>query len=155
MFLVVAVVVCARAGAYTGTRVDEIAGWLPERPAACGARIGDRAAWDRLAALPSAASRIKAAEKALAEPIPDVPDELCTQAAIVDHRKRRAYDARVANRVPVVAALVPPMAARDGRLPVQLLAARGEVRLARAPVALGKDEVLHVLRQHVAQPVVH
>ena len=37
--------------------------WLPEQPAATGARIGDRAAWDRLAALPSAASRIKAAEK--------------------------------------------------------------------------------------------
>ena len=57
-------------------RIDEIAQWLPEKPAATGARIGDRAAWDRLAALPSAASRIKAAEKALAEPIPDVPDEL-------------------------------------------------------------------------------
>ena len=57
-------------------RIDEITQWLPEKPAATGARIGDRAAWDRLAALPSAASRIKAAEKSLAEPIPDVPDEL-------------------------------------------------------------------------------
>ena len=57
-------------------RINEIAQWLPEKPAATGARIGDRAAWDRLAALPSPASRIKAAEKALAEPIPDLPDDL-------------------------------------------------------------------------------
>ena len=62
--------------ALDNARIDEIAAWLPEKPAATGARIGDRAAWDRLAALPSAAERIKAAEKALAEPIPDVPDDL-------------------------------------------------------------------------------
>ena len=32
------------AEAYTDARIDEIAGWLPERPAAPGARISDRAA---------------------------------------------------------------------------------------------------------------
>ena len=63
-------------GAITDARIDEIAQWLPEKPAATGARIGDRAAWDRLAALPSAAKHIAAAEKALAEPIPDLPDDL-------------------------------------------------------------------------------
>ena len=35
--------IAVSAGAYTDARVDEIAGWLPERPAAPGARIGDRA----------------------------------------------------------------------------------------------------------------
>ena len=59
-----------------GARIEEIAGWLSEKPSADGARIGDRAAWDRLAALPSAASCIKAAEKALDDPIPDLPDDL-------------------------------------------------------------------------------
>ena len=66
----------AHAVALDASRIDEIAAWLPASPAASGARIGDRAAWDRLAALPSAVDRIKAAEKALAEPIPDLPDEL-------------------------------------------------------------------------------
>ena len=62
--------------ALDGARIDEIAQWLPEKPAATGARIGDRAAWDRLAALPSAAKHVASAEKALAEAIPDLPDDL-------------------------------------------------------------------------------
>ncbi|MBR4170980.1 MAG: hypothetical protein IKR48_04955 [Kiritimatiellae bacterium] len=62
--------------ALDSARIDEITQWLPEKPAATGARIGDRAAWDRLAALPSAPRHIQDAEKALAEPIPDVPDDL-------------------------------------------------------------------------------
>ena len=62
--------------ALDSTRIDEIAQWLPEKPAASGVRIGDRAAWGRLAALPSAARHIEDAEKALAQPIPAVPDEL-------------------------------------------------------------------------------
>ena len=62
--------------ALDGSRIDEIAQWLPEKPAATGARIGDRAAWDRLAALPSAAKHVASAEKALAEAIPDLPDDL-------------------------------------------------------------------------------
>ncbi|MBQ7189720.1 MAG: hypothetical protein IJR99_09930 [Kiritimatiellae bacterium] len=76
--LLVSVVVFAffNACALDAARIDKIATWLPEKPAATGVRIGDRAAWDRLAALPSAAVHIKDAEKALAEPIPDVPDEL-------------------------------------------------------------------------------
>jgi len=62
--------------ALDSARIDEITQWLPEKPAANGARIGDRVAWDRLAALPSASRHIQDAEKALAKPIPDVPDDL-------------------------------------------------------------------------------
>ena len=72
----IALVAASSAFALDSARIDEIAQWLPEKPAATGARIGDRAAWDRLAALPSASNHIAAAEKALAEPIPDLPDDL-------------------------------------------------------------------------------
>ena len=72
----IALIAASSAFALDSARIDEIAQWLPEKPAATGARIGDRAAWDRLAALPSASNHIAAAEKALAEPIPDLPDDL-------------------------------------------------------------------------------
>ncbi len=72
----IALLAASSAIALDNARIDEIAAWLPEAPAATGARIGDRAAWDRLAALPSAPSHITAAEKALAAPIPDLPDDL-------------------------------------------------------------------------------
>ena len=72
----IALVAASSAFALDDARIEEIAQWLPEKPAATGARIGDRAAWDRLAALPSASNRIAAAEKALAAPIPDLPDDL-------------------------------------------------------------------------------
>lgn len=55
-------------------RIDEIAAWLPERPAADGARITDRAAWDRLAATPHGAREVKAAAALLSRPVPDAPD---------------------------------------------------------------------------------
>ena len=82
------------AGAYTQSRVDEIAGWLPERPAACGARIGDRAAWDLLAALPSAAARIRAAEKMLSDPIPELTDDMYMEFSRSGNRSRyrQRYD---------------------------------------------------------------
>ena len=78
-------------------RIDEIAAWLPDEPSAPGARIGDRDAWDSLAALPSAAARIKAAEKALAEPIPGLPDELYLEFSRNGNRRNyeRPYHARV------------------------------------------------------------
>ena len=57
--LVIALLTASSAFALDSARIDEIAAWLPEKPAATGARIGDRAAWDRLAALPSAADRIR------------------------------------------------------------------------------------------------
>ena len=78
-------------------RIDEIAAWLPAEPAAAGARIGDRAAWDRLAALPSAAERIKAARKVLSEPIPDLPDDLYLEFSRTGNRThyQKPYAARV------------------------------------------------------------
>ncbi|MBR1588935.1 MAG: hypothetical protein IJ658_11495 [Kiritimatiellae bacterium] len=72
----ISLIAASSAFALDSARIDEIAQWLPEQPVATGARIGDRAAWDRLAALPSAAGHIADAEKALAEPVPDLPDEL-------------------------------------------------------------------------------
>ena len=60
--------------AITAERVNEIAGWLPERPKADGARITDRAAWDRLAATKNGMGEIRSAEKLLDTPVPDVPD---------------------------------------------------------------------------------
>ena len=60
--------------AITAERVDEIAGWLPEHPKADGARITDRAAWDRLALTPNGTNEVKAAVALLDQPVPDVPD---------------------------------------------------------------------------------
>ena len=84
------------AHAYTDVRVEEIASFLPERPAAPGARIGDRAAWGRLAALPSAATYIRAAEKAFAEPIPELTDGLYMEFSRSGNRScyRKLYDMR-------------------------------------------------------------
>ena len=58
----IALIVTSSAFALDSARIDEIAQWLPEKPAATGARIGDRTAWDRLAALPSASNHVAAAE---------------------------------------------------------------------------------------------
>ncbi len=55
-------------------RIDEIAAWLPEKPAADGARIADRAAWAPLASTPYGAKTLKDAEARLTEPVPDAPD---------------------------------------------------------------------------------
>lgn len=56
-------------------RTDEIAQWLPEEPKADGARIGDRAAWGRLAAMPEAKEAVAQAGEILSQPIPKVTDE--------------------------------------------------------------------------------
>ncbi|MBR4652569.1 MAG: hypothetical protein IKO72_04350 [Kiritimatiellae bacterium] len=90
--------------ALDSARIDEISAWLPEKPAAMGARIGDRAAWDRLAALPSAAERIKSAEKALAEPIPDLPDDLYLEFSRNGNRTR--YQKPYFNRVRSLSSLL-------------------------------------------------
>ena len=60
--------------AITAERVNEIAGWLSEKPKADGARITDRASWDRLAASANGKGEINAAEALLGAPIPDAPD---------------------------------------------------------------------------------
>lgn len=61
--------------AVTRRRIEEIAAWLPDEPKADGARIGERAAWERLAALPEAAAAIAEAEELSREPIPELSDE--------------------------------------------------------------------------------
>ncbi|MGN0846851.1 MAG: hypothetical protein ACI4RA_05645 [Kiritimatiellia bacterium] len=60
--------------AITDARVDEIAAWLPEHPAADGARADDRAAWGRLASTAQGLAEVKAAEALLNQPVPDAPD---------------------------------------------------------------------------------
>lgn len=56
-------------------RTDEIAQWLPEEPKADGARIGDRAAWGLLSAMPEAKEAVAQAGEILSQPIPKVTDE--------------------------------------------------------------------------------
>ena len=67
-------------------RIDEIAAFLPDKPAAFGARIGDREFWDSLAKLPEASALIADAEKAMRAPIPECPDEL--YLVLLTNRKR-------------------------------------------------------------------
>ena len=57
-------------------RMKEIAGWLPASPRGMGATIADRAAWEKVATETDARYWIRNAEKALATPIPELPDEL-------------------------------------------------------------------------------
>ncbi len=57
-------------------RIDEIAGWLAEKPKADGARFGDRAAWERLALMPEASGVIAEAGEIVGLPIPEMPDAL-------------------------------------------------------------------------------
>ena len=54
-------------------RIDEIAGWLAEKPKADGARFGDRAAWERLALMPEASGVIAEAGEIVGLPIPEMP----------------------------------------------------------------------------------
>ena len=56
-------------------RTDEIAAWLLAEPKADGARIGDRAAWGRIAAMPEAKDAVAQAGEILSLPIPEVVDE--------------------------------------------------------------------------------
>ena len=63
VFWLVGVVLTA--GAYTDARVDEIVGWLPARPA-----------------------RIRAAEKMLADPIPDLADDMYMEFSRSGNRSR-------------------------------------------------------------------
>ena len=76
VLLLASLVLVSGAFAVTTARIDEIAQWLPEKPAADGARIADRAKWDALVVLPQAKDEIKAAESLLGQPVPDTPDEL-------------------------------------------------------------------------------
>ena len=80
-------------------RIDEIAAFLPDKPAAFGARIGDREFWDSLAKLPEASALIADAEKAMRAPIPECPDELYLEYSRNGVRRNyeRPYNLRTKN----------------------------------------------------------
>ena len=61
--------------ASASNRIDEIAAWLPERPAADGAPASDRAKWDALAATKEGGKMIAAAATLLDKRVPEVTDE--------------------------------------------------------------------------------
>lgn len=80
-------------------RIAEIASYLPVEPAASGARISDRKAWERLAELDSAARIIKKAESILKQDIPECPDDLYLEYSKTGIRTdyQIPYFARISN----------------------------------------------------------
>jgi len=56
--------------------IQRIVALLPQRPQGIGPVIGNRAAWEALAALPAMKATLAKAEKALGEPLPVATDEL-------------------------------------------------------------------------------
>ena len=76
-------------------RAKEIAAWLPEKPCVEGAPLTD-ARWGELAQLPEGVKTIQAAEKLLAKPVPETPDELYLQFTRNGNRTNfeRCYGAR-------------------------------------------------------------
>ncbi|MBO5939747.1 MAG: hypothetical protein J6R18_00935 [Kiritimatiellae bacterium] len=96
-FFILPMALVQAAFALDKARIDQIAQWLPERPAAPGARIGDRAAWNRIAALPTTSNWIESAEKIINSPIPELPDELYLEFSTNGNRTRfqKPYFARV------------------------------------------------------------
>ncbi|HQL50301.1 MAG TPA: heparinase II/III family protein [Kiritimatiellia bacterium] len=77
-------------------RVAEIAAWLAPAPHGLGRPATDRAAWNRLAALPEAAALLRDAEKALRAPPPDLPDALYLDFTTTGNRRNyeRPYGQR-------------------------------------------------------------
>ena len=69
-------------------RVRAVAGMLAERPAGVGQPATDRAAWDTLAAHASFQDIVSRAERLLAEPIPDQPDDLYLDFSRTGNRTR-------------------------------------------------------------------
>ena len=67
-------------------QIAQIAASLPEAPAAPGARIGDRAAWERLAQIPQAKNVIHGAEAVLREPIPELTEAMRAEYAASGNR---------------------------------------------------------------------
>lgn len=85
-------------------RTDEIAQWLPAEPKADGARIGDRAAWGRLARMPGAADVVKKAEEVASAPIPALPDDLYLEFS--RNGNRRNYEDAYFSRERALSALL-------------------------------------------------
>ena len=87
-------------------RIDEIAAFLPPKPSALGAHIGERGLWDALASFPEASALVADAAKALGEPIPDCPDELYLEYSRNGVRRNyeRPYNLRTRNLAVLLAA---------------------------------------------------
>ncbi|NMA46871.1 MAG: hypothetical protein GX945_09955 [Lentisphaerae bacterium] len=85
-------------------RVAEIAQLLPEKPAGLGRPISDRAAWDRLSAMPEAAGVIKSAEKLIDTAPPELPDELYLE--FVQNGNRTRYQSPYGKRTSRISTLL-------------------------------------------------
>src|SRR5712691_1960742 len=69
-------------------RVRALAAILPEKPAGVGRPLSDRAAWAELARRPAFRDVIPRAEKLLAEPLPEQPDDLFLDFSRTGNRRR-------------------------------------------------------------------
>lgn len=69
-------------------RVAAVAAMLPEKPAGVGRPIGDRAAWEALAAQPAIKATIAQAGQLLKTPLPEQPDDLYLEYSRVGNRSR-------------------------------------------------------------------
>lgn len=82
------------AAAKTSSRLPEkerIAAWaalLPESPRCVGPTIEDRAAWDAAASSPGFRRSLNSAQKLLAEPAPEIPDDLYLDFSRTGNRRR-------------------------------------------------------------------
>jgi hypothetical protein len=87
-------------------RIAEIAEWLPAKPAAPGARITDRAAWEKLAELDSAKRILRKAESILKLPVPECPDNLYLEYSKTGFRTdyEIPYNQRISNAQTLAAA---------------------------------------------------
>jgi len=70
------------------TRVREIAGMLPPKPAGFGRPISDRDTWDRLAHHPAFSKVPRAAERLVNEGLPEQPDDLFLDYSRTGNRDR-------------------------------------------------------------------
>lgn len=68
-------------------RVAEIAAWLAPAPHGLGRPASDRAAWNRLAALPESAALLRDAEKVLRAPSPELADALYLEFTTTGNRR--------------------------------------------------------------------
>ena len=67
-------------------RVREIAPLLPQGPFAFGRPISDRAAWERLAVHPAFKGAVSSAAKLMAEPVPDMTEEIYREFSATGQR---------------------------------------------------------------------
>lgn len=83
-----AAVVAEAAPALDAARVKAIAAMLPEQPTGVGRPIGDRAAWEPLAANAAYRAVVTQAGKLLQQPFPDQPDDLFLDFSRTGNRTR-------------------------------------------------------------------